>query len=175
LDTLKALILDFLKENPSGPLKDTSEGLLNKITGIQLLSQEIGPTQQYVVNMPFSLWNQTVDLTIQWSGRKQENGQIDPAYCRVLFYLDLQNLKETIVDVQVQNRILNMTIFNDMANLKELSSPFIDKLKENLLVNGYTLSKIHFMNTQEHQQKNISNQVTKLIDTRAYSGVDIRV
>ena len=28
---------------------------------------------------------------MQWSGRKKENGQIDPSFCRVLFYLELEN------------------------------------------------------------------------------------
>ena len=105
-EQLKPLLIDFLNENPTGSATEVAEKMLHKITGLQLFAQESGPIQQFVVQLPLSIWEKQMDVTIQWSGRKKENGQIDPSFCRVLFYLELENLHDTIVDMQVQNRII---------------------------------------------------------------------
>ena len=149
---LKPLLIDFLNENPTGSAKEVAEKMLHKITGLQLFAQESGPIQQFVVQLPLSIWEKQMDVTIQWSGRKKENGQIDPSFCRVLFYLELENLHDTIVDMQVQNRILKITVMNENEYLKQLAEPFIKELKENLKRMNYTLSTVDF--THPVDQKN---------------------
>lgn len=172
--TLKSLLIKYLNENPPLPLKEVSEKLLNKITGMQLLSQELGPMQQYITQVPLAFWNQTVDLTLQWSGRRQENGEIDPNYCRVLFYLELEFLNETIIDLQVQNRIINITVVNDTESIKSLASPFINVLKESLSALNYKLSSVDFekTTTQKKQKPFLYN---KIYHSSTYSGVDFRI
>ena len=97
----------------------TAEKLLDKITGLQLLGQESGPILQQVVQIPLHIQNKMVDLTLQWNGRRKENSnEIDPAFCRVLFYLELETLQDTFVDMQVQNRIIKITVMNENQNLK---------------------------------------------------------
>ncbi|MFE8699058.1 hypothetical protein ACFYKX_00335 [Cytobacillus sp. FJAT-54145] len=174
-DTLKSVLIQYLNETPPPHIRDVAEQLLHKITGVQLMSQETGPLQQYVMQIPLPLFQKTTDLTIQWSGRKKENGEIDSNYCRVLFYLDLENLNETIVDMQVQNRIMNITIFNDTERLKKLATPLIPILKENLARNDYKLSSIYFQKSSEQKTTLKKHAVQPLYDSSNYNGVDIRV
>ena len=70
-EALKPLLIDFLKENPTGTAKDIAEKILHKITGIQLFAQESGPIQQLVVQLPVSLWEKQVDVTMQCEWKKE--------------------------------------------------------------------------------------------------------
>ena len=48
-------------------------------------------------------------LHLEWNGRMKENGKIDSEFARIMFYLQLDTLEETVVDMQVQNRIVTIT------------------------------------------------------------------
>ena len=148
--------------------------MLHRVTGLQLLAQESGPIQQFVVQLPLSFLKNPTDVTIQWSGRKKEDGQIDPSYCRVLFYLELENLHDTMVDMQVQNRILKITVMNENEYLKQLAEPFIKVLKENLKKINYTLSTIDFTHSV-HTGVEESKNPTSYFKSNHYSGVDVRI
>lgn len=175
LDVLKAALIRFISEESNLSLKESSQRLLDKITGIQLLSHDATPLQQYVLQVPLSFWNKTTDLTIQWSGRKKENGQIDSDYCRILFYLELEFLDEVVVDLQIQNRIMNIRVINDTEHIKLIAAPYMDSLKENLDVLGYKLSNITFQTTED-QSKAAANKPLNPYHQRAnYNGVDIRI
>jgi hypothetical protein len=169
---LKPLLIDFLKENPQESAKMTAEKLLDKITGLQLLGQESGPIQQQVVQIPINIQNKMVDLTIQWNGRRKANSnEIDPAFCRVLFYLELENLQDTFVDMQVQNRIITITVMNENQNLRMLAKPLMSNLKEHLDSMNYSLSNVYFTNLSSVQEKNSST----FLNISHYSGVDLRI
>lgn len=174
-NSLKSLLLKIIAENPAPPLKEAAEQLLNKITSIQLLSHESGPIQQFVMQVPLSFWNKTTDLTIQWSGKKKENGEIDPDYCRVLFYLDLEYLNEVIVDMQNQNRILNVAIYNDTDGIQAAASPFLERLKDNLAQLDYQLSSLQFHRTKEREMEETQKIMKHHFEPSSYTGVDIRI
>ncbi|MCZ0872204.1 hypothetical protein [Peribacillus sp. AS_2] len=112
LETLKPLLLKLLNEQISAAIKEMAEQILNRITAQQILSQENGPIQNLLLTPPLNLGFVQTDLTLQWSGRKTKEGKIDPDYCRVLFYLELGRLEETVIDMQVQNRIIKVTVIN---------------------------------------------------------------
>ena len=128
-DSLKSLLINYLDENPAGVVRETAEKILHKITGFQLLGQESGPMLQISLQLPIMLGQKAVDLTIQWSGKKQENGKIDPAYCRVLFYIELEYLQETVVDMQVQNRVIRLEIINEHEQFKRFAPPLLKHLR----------------------------------------------
>lgn len=175
IDALKPLLIKFLNEDHSFPIKETAEQLLNKISGLQMLSQEIGPIQQYLVQVPFNFLDKTVDLTVQWNGRKKEDGKIDPDYCRLLFYLELSSLKETIVDVKIQNRIMNVTIINNHESIKAIAAPMLNGLKANLNALNYQLSSITFEKTNVKNDWKSMKAFETIYDTKQYNGVDIRI
>lgn len=144
LHTLKPLLMQALVEEALTPdQKKKIEQLLNRITGQQLISStEQGPIQQLIMQMPIQLGNQLTDLTMQWNGRKKKNGEIDPDYCRIIFYLELSQLKETLVDVNVQNRIINIHIINETPELELMVKSFQPILKVQLDQLDYHLSGI---------------------------------
>jgi hypothetical protein len=113
-----------------------------------------------------------VDLTVQWNGRrKANNNEIDPDYCRVLFYLELENLQDTFVDMQVQKRIITITVLNENQNLSMFAKPLISNLKEQLDLMNYNLSDVQFTNLSTLQEKKTST----FLNNSLYSGVDLRI
>jgi len=174
-NALKPLLLNYIREESAGPVRDTAEAILHKITGLQLLTQDFAQIEQFAFQIPLSLWKKTVDLTMQWSGRKLENGQLDPSYCRILFYLELEQLQDTMVDMQVQNRIITLTVVNESDHLNQLTTPYIDILKENLQALGFKLSFVHFVKPAEYKIKNETKALSSYLSNSPYSGVDIRI
>ncbi|MCM3572791.1 MULTISPECIES: hypothetical protein [Mesobacillus] len=174
-ETLKPLLLRLLSENPPAAVKEASEQLLNKITGFQLLSQEAGPIQQLVVQIPFMLGGKTNELTMQWSGQKTEDGKIDAAFCRVLFYLKLEHLNDLIVDMQVQNRVMSVQIFNENPALKKMAEQLTPLLKSKLAEVNYQLSSVHFHVPGQTQSARNQRSLQDLYSQKEYSGVDIKI
>lgn len=176
LDTLKPLLMGFLTEEPAHAAKDAAERLLHKITGFQALSQESGPLQHFIFQLPVSLWGKVSDMTMQWSGRRTEGGNIDPNHCRVIFYLDLEHLNETIIDLQVQNRIINISVINGHSGIKELTAPFGAELKANLLKLNYKLSSVSFQEPEPAGDSLSAREtMTSIVQANQFSGVDIKI
>lgn len=176
IETLKPLLIQLLREETPFQIKDTAEKLLYKITGFQVLSQEVGPIQQYVFQIPISFWNKKTDLTMQWSGRKTDNGKIDANFCRVLFYLNLEYLQETIVDLQVQNRVMNISIINERNDIKMFATPLIANLKEGLAKIDYHLSSVTFEKSAANRQINEKKDtLSSILVPNKFSGVDFRI
>ncbi|MEK3855132.1 hypothetical protein [Cytobacillus sp. FSL H8-0458] len=176
LDTLKPLLMGFLTEEPAHTAKDAAERLLHKITGFQALSQESGPLQHFIFQLPVSLWGKISDMTMQWSGRRTEGGNIDPNHCRVIFYLDLEHLNETIIDLQVQNRIINISVINEHSEIKDLTAPFAAELKANLLKLNYKLSSVSFQKPEPAGDSLLTREtMTSIVQANQFSGVDIRI
>jgi hypothetical protein len=174
-ETLKSLVLRLLNENPPPAVKEAAELVLNKLTGFQLLSQEAGPIQQLVVQIPFMLGGKTNELTMQWSGKKTEDGKIDADFCRVLFYLKLKHLDDVIVDMQVQNRIMSVQIFNENPTLRKMAEEMTPILKLKLAEIDYHLSSVHFHVPGQSQTGRNQRSLADLYGQKEYSGVDIKI
>ncbi len=84
-----------------------------RMNGMQLLSGENGHQHQLIMQVPLDFFGKQMDATLQWNGRMKEDGKIDANFARVLFYLNMESLKETVIDMQVQNRIVTINVFND--------------------------------------------------------------
>lgn len=175
VENVKSLLIQLLNEDIPAKVKDSAEALLNRLTGIQLMSSDTTPVHQIVMQIPLVLMNKQTDLTIQWNGRKDANGKIDPSYCRVLFYLDLEHMNETIIDMQIQNRIMKITIINDHENIKHLSSPYIASLKDSLQKLDYQLSNVSFQTQADRAVVKTKKATISSPLTSSYSGVDIKI
>jgi hypothetical protein len=172
-DSLKPSLIALLKEGLEGGAKESVENLLYKLNGPSILSGENGPLQQVIYQFPLTWLNQNTEVMMQWSGRKTENGQVDPEFCRVLFYLELENIKDVIVDMSVQHRIITLTIYNDTQKLKELAAPFSAVMKEGLERLDYKVSSINF----KSPGKTVSSKEVyrELAGEVSYSGVDLQI
>lgn len=127
--------------------------------------------------LPIPFWNQTKDLTISWTGKKDKKGKIDADQCRILFYLDFETIGMTTVDMQVQNRMIHVKIINKTDQLKNVSQPYIQNLKDNLEKLDYQLSHITFTKPSKGDSttKPTEPSLSSIVLLNERVGVDIRI
>jgi len=149
-ERLKALLMILQQQDLPQASKDQVNQTLQRLTGQQLLMQEqSGPFQQLLFQIPISLGPYQTDMTMQWEGKKNEEGELDPTYCRVLFYLTLERLKETVIDLQIQNRMVAVTIYNEYEKPQILMDYLTPSLKKALLKQDYQLSSQIYLKVRQ--------------------------
>lgn len=172
---LKPQLIQLLQSEALTPqTKEAVEQLVARMNApIIQTSQEQSLQQQIIMNVPLDFLGKKIDATLQWSGKMDDDGKIDENYARILFYLKLETLKETIVDMQVQNRIVTLTIFNETPQLQQLSTQFEERLKEGLEEHRYKLSGLFFKTIEERHAPKPKKQ--SFVQQPKRSGVDIRI
>ena len=173
---LKSLLLAIRNES-TGEIQEVASKLVARLTGFQLSSLESNNFLQLNYQLPIPFWNQTKDLTISWTGKKDKQGKIDADHCRILFYLDFETIGMTTVDMQVQNRMIHVKVVNEIDQLKSISQPFIQNLKENLEKLNYQLSHITFSKPLKEALaiKSSHSTLVSMISSNEHVGVDIRI
>ena len=172
-DSLKPQLVALLQEGMAGTaLREAAETVVSRLNGQPLQSTESGVQQQIIMQVPLHLQGKRIEATIEWNGRMKEDGKIDPDHARVLFYLDLEALHKTVVDMQVQNKVVTLTIFNEDPTLKMLGAVLEDRLAEGLDAEGYRLSAVRFKQFQEEVITPIKSSISADSGTQ---GVDFRI
>ncbi|WP_227395550.1 hypothetical protein [Jeotgalibacillus aurantiacus] len=144
-EALKPQLLSLIADSTQpASVRESAETLVSRLNGMQLFSTDNGPMQQLLMQFPMHLGNQQSDVIMQWSGRKKATGQLDPDFARVLFYITLKELKESVIDMNVQNRVITLDIYNEHNGLDELAEPLVPVLKDALNQMGYQLSSVKF-------------------------------
>lgn len=143
--TLKPQLLAMLQDpSLSLPLREAAETMVLRMNGTLIQSGDNGLQQQLIMQLPLEMFGKKIDATLQWNGRMKEDGKIDPAFARIVFYLELESLSTTLVDMHVQNKVVNLTVFNELPSLKTTGATFQHALKEGLEGVGYKLSGVTF-------------------------------
>lgn len=175
MDALKPQLLALLQDTSiSKAVRDGAESMLLRMNAPVLSATEQGAQQQFMMQVPLELFGKKLDTTLHWEGQMTDDGEINPDFARVLFYLNLEALNETVVDMQVQNKIVTITIFNDTPNVQKLGVAFEQKLKEGLQAQEYRLSGI-FFKPIEAQYERPKKRVTVEKVSKWKQGVDFRV
>ena len=123
-DTLKSALLNLAaSDDVPQPLRDTAQQLVSHITGQQLLlsPEKNGSLFSHVtlfIPMKGPDGSQTASVHIQT--RRGRKGELDGDNCRLLFDLRMKTLGETVVDVQVVNKIVNLHVWNDHPASEQL-------------------------------------------------------
>ncbi|UOE92858.1 hypothetical protein [Alkalihalobacillus sp. LMS39] len=171
-ESMKSLLLQLVQLESNQTLKTQAEAILSRITGQQLIaSEQSGPLHQLALQIPVQLGNHQTDVTIQWEGKKTKEGQIDKEHCRILFYLQLEKLHETIIDVQIQKKIVSIQIFNEHPKPKAL--PAIQAVLKSKLTNiEYQLSSVNWVTVKESSAPPIKHTYGSKV---SYEGVDVRI
>lgn len=170
---LKPQLVELLQNQAiSTSVREGAETLLNRMNGLQILSGENGLQHQLLMQVPLEFLGKKMDATLEWNGRMKEDGKIDSDFARIMFYLKLETLDETVVDMQVQNRIVTITVYNNDAQLQQLANTFKSALKEGLLSVGYTLSGVF---TKTFEEKHLASKVLPKVASKEMQGVDIRI
>jgi len=171
--TLKPQLVELIQnQTVSANVKEQAELVLGRMNGLQLLSNENGPQHQLLMQVPLEFLGKKMDATLEWKGRMLENGKIDPEFARIMFYLQLEALEETVIDMQVQNRIVTINLYNHDANLQTQAEMLKESLKKGLQAVGYQLSGVFVKTFEEQKLSSKINVKSSVIETQ---GVDIRI
>lgn len=140
--SLKSMLIQTIERSESiNP--ERSQQLLHLINGLQLESIKESPHFiQASIQMPGEKLHLNNDLHIEFESQKTEEGKINTDFCRIIFYLDLQHLEETIIDMHIQNRLISVTVFNDEKYMPKEFKLLQPLLKEGLSVLDYQLSRV---------------------------------
>ena len=170
---LKPQIVELLQNQTiSTAMRDSAETVLARMNGLQILSNENGPQQQLLMQVPLEFLGKKMDATLEWNGRMKEDGKIDSDFARIMFYLQLDTLQETVVDMQVQNRVVSITLYNNDEQLSTVVEKFKETLKQGLSSVGYQLSGVFVKSFEEQKITSALKSKAKALDAQ---GVDIRI
>lgn len=152
---------------------DNLERLLSTINGLQISSMEAqNNTVQISMNIPSAKFDLKGDIKIDIESRKGENGLINPDFCRILFYLDLNKLGETIIDMSIQKRLINLTVYNQEEKLRSILQSLKPHLHSGMNKLNYQLSTVQFKNMDKGNNFQSSNYKDENFSTK---GVDFRI
>ncbi|MDU0153481.1 hypothetical protein [Bacillus cabrialesii] len=153
------------------PVKQEADQLFHKLNG-QLFMQQDNPSYSQIV-MSFPLFSKSgvQDMTVLFKGKKEADGKLDPSHCRLLFLLQLDTLKETVVDCLIQQKIMTITIETDFE-LQAAIDPMVPALKQGLKEMGYSLSGVYAKKRIHSEEKaSIDQYVTSFSDQE----VDVKI
>lgn len=171
--TVKSMLIQLLQQGDSVG-NERAQQLLHHINGLQLQSvQENGSFIQASLVVPGEKLALNNDIYIEFESKKTENGKINPEFCRILFYLDLANLRETIVDMQIQKRLVTVTVFNDDQTLKMQAENLQPSLKKGLASLNYQLTNIMVKPLEERNA--IKKETTTHSMKNSYEGIEFRI
>lgn len=141
-ETIKSMILQ-LANNSEGKLGNRAQQILHFINGLQLNSVDETPNMiQACLQLPCDKLELNRDLYLEFSGKKTKTGKLGTDHCRILFYLDLKHLHETVIDMNVQKRAVSLTVYNDYSNLERNLLGLKPTFKDMLHKLDYHLSNV---------------------------------
>ncbi|MBO8171048.1 MAG: flagellar hook-length control protein FliK [Bacillaceae bacterium] len=181
-ENVKHLLLKLVQSDADIPvsLRESSQNLLNHITGQQLMMHQSQDQAiiQLLLQIPF-FFGDGNQATVQMESRQTKNGGVDPENCRMLFHLDMEHLGETVMDVQIVNKQVTMKIYteHDQEQASRIENLIRDEqkaLEENLKKEGYQLVSIQHKFRDPEQATHIA-QGSNPYSFSSYQGVDIRI
>lgn len=105
---------------------------------------------QFSAQLPKEMLGLNEDLWMDFEGKKQTDGTIHPEQCRIMFYLDLPRLSNIVVDMQVMNRMVDVTIYHqDPKSVRSLVHLYEQDLKAGLQGINYQFTGLHLKNYEK--------------------------
>ncbi|MCF6410549.1 hypothetical protein [Pseudalkalibacillus salsuginis] len=169
---LKAALLELLASDLPAGMKEMAEGLIHRLTGQQLLHMNENQSLTslfYQFPVHFKEWKS--DIMMRWDLKRNRMGEIDEDFSRILFYLDLQFLKETVVDMNVQNRVVSLKIINGKESVKQFIPDLKTELKTQLGKIGYRLSTVKIEKPSDQSSQLLKIEATDI----SFRGVDLSI
>lgn len=171
----KHLLLEMLQNSSGGIGRENAQQVLHFLNGMQL--NNINDSNYFVqanIQIPSQKLGLSKDIDLHFEGKKTSDGNIDPAYCRIIFDLQLHSMKETIIDLHVQKKALSITVYNDQATTPVLVDKFRPGLQEALEKINYQIASIVCKPYTETDKQ--PHQKGRTADEKAGQGkVDFRV
>jgi hypothetical protein len=155
---LKGELIALLSSDEKIPnqLSQTASLLLHHLTGEQLLSFTHDPNWFSLnVQIPIQLLNEEkTEAKVKWEMKKAPDGSLDPTFCRLLFHVHLTNLKETILQMVIQDRYVSCTLYTEgKTSMDPLASSFYEDMKQRLHELSFKLVGFHHRKESLHELK----------------------
>lgn len=186
-ETLKSVLLQLSNADDAPPaMKELAQQTVQQITGQQLL---LSPGKDIVFShismfIPMVNGNGEQTAAIHIQSRKGKNGRLDSNNCHLVFDLQMKALGNTMVDVQVVNRIVSLNVHNDLPFIQPLLESKRDEISEALASIGY-----QFISMKCSPYPTLPSESSRMIVAgegdaarpassyyqKPYKGVDIRV
>lgn len=181
-DTLKGVLLQIMGSSEVPPaVKETASLLVQQLTGQQLLlnTDRTAPFAQVTLFLPLHGPDGQETASVHIQSRRGHKGELDAANCRLWFDLDMKQLGQTLVDVQVVDRIVSLKLHNDQPWVLELLEQRSEDIKAAIESIGYQLSGLR---TEPLPELNLSTELADSSQSKfadyvpdAYKGVDYRI
>ncbi|OIR63217.1 hypothetical protein BLL41_03725 [Bacillus sp. FMQ74] len=153
------------------PIKQEADQLFHKLNGQLFMQQDHPSYSQIVLSFPMFSKSGIHDMTVLFKGKKEADGKLDPSHCRLLFLLQLDTLKETVVDCLIQQKVMTITIETDFE-LQAAIDPMVPTLKQGLKEMGYSLSGVNAKKRVHTEEKaSIDQYITSISDQE----VDVKI
>ncbi|MEK5031678.1 DNA ligase [Paenibacillus sp. FSL R7-0302] len=175
--TLKGVLLQVLGSSETPPaVKEAAGQLVQQLTGQQLLlnTDRTAPFAQVTMFLPLHGPDGRETASVQIQSRRGSKGELDAANCRLWFDLDMKQLGQTMVDVQVVDRIVSLKLHNDEPWVLELLEGRREEMKAAVEGIGYQLSSLR---TEALPERSVAAAAVKPSDyaPQEYKGVDYRI
>ncbi|HEY0828482.1 MAG TPA: hypothetical protein VGE40_10335, partial [Bacilli bacterium] len=184
-NTLKSLLLQLSSANELPPaLKENMQQLLQQVTGQQLFAipDRTSMFSHITLFLPLTNANGEQTASVHVQSRRGKKGELDANNCRLLFDLHMKVLGETIVDVQVVNRIVALQVHNDHPFISEILESNRKEIAAAVEKVGYQFLSMKSNpfpakeNTDGSLEKHeVSNTAASLYGSKPYKGVDVRI
>ncbi|MFP4973938.1 DNA ligase [Paenibacillus sp. CN-4] len=179
-ETLKGVLLQLLgADDVPAPVKEAAGQLVQHMTGQQLLlnTDRTAPFAQVTMFLPLHGQDGVETASLQIQSRRGRKGELDAANCRLWFDLDMRALGQTLVDVQVVDRIVSLKLHNDTPWALELLESHKEAISASLESIGYQLSGLRTEPLPERYGQGDDQTLSKAENyvPDAYKGVDFRI
>jgi len=173
--TIKSLLIRMISHS-EGHHHEQAQQLLNFINGLQLESiQETPHFIQANLQLPGAQLGLNEDLFLEFESQKTADEKINADYCRIVFYLNLAYLKQTVIDMQVHNRIVSLTVYADQQNrIEHMSETMQPVLKDRLEKLDYKLTGVAIKSLLSNNEKK-HGKILKTDMPSTYEGIDFRI
>ncbi|REK76489.1 hypothetical protein [Paenibacillus paeoniae] len=142
-ETLKNALLTLVGASDTPPaIKETAQQLIHQITGQQLLltpERNSSVFTHVTMFIPLKDANGGTTASVHIQTRRGKRGELDADNCRLLFNLSMASLGDTLVDVNVTNKIVSLNIWNDHPAIAELIEGSRGNIATRLQETGYQL------------------------------------
>ncbi|GLF90517.1 hypothetical protein Saga11_17760 [Bacillus safensis] len=148
LHQLKLALNDVRQADLPEHVKKEVDQLFHRLNGQLFVQQENQTVSQMMISYPLFSKHSVQDLTFILKGHKNKDGSIDISQCRLMFYLNMENLEETLIDCTIQQKVMSITV-ETAHELQGTINPMIPAVRENLNALGYSLTGITAKKRQE--------------------------
>lgn len=176
-ETVKAMLLN-MTQYERAPLENIQQ-LVHYINGLQLQTREENNFIHAQMQLPGEKIGLPEDLFIKFEGRKTKDDKIDTEFCRILFFLNLHYIEETIIDMNIQKRVISLTVYNEYNDtLANQVQPFKQLLTDGLQKLNYRLSNVRIKPLEDEAksfQASKPNHDTNQASPTSQEGFDLRI